>query len=809
MLPVIAVLTLAIGIGGIAAMFTIVNQAVLNPLPFRESDRLVLVWGSKPQENFPELMFSQPDFQDLRTQAHSFTAIGAWAAARGNLTGGGEPAQVQWAVITSNLFEVLGVTPALGRTFTAAEEQPGTPPVAIITHALWQGRFDGALDVIGRTLIVDNRSLEIVGVLPRDFSFVTFPSRTDVWIPLGADPFDGRRFARGARSMGVLARLRPDVTLSQAQAEGDTIAAALAAAYPFVNTGRRFAIVPLRNQVARDARDGALILFAAVGCVLFIACANVSSLMLARATMRQRDVQIRAALGASRWRVVRLQLAESLLIAGAGGAAGLLLAVWLIDLLARIPFRTDSLYVPYAVARETLHLDPIALAFTLLVTAGSALVFSVAPTLRHWKTRDADVLRAGSRATADRSQRRASAVLVVGEVALAMVLLVSAGLMLRSLIRLQQVDPGFSVNGALSLQVSLSRRAYPTPDAQLRFFSEAVERLRALPAVTGVGGSEFMPFTGLDSWTGFFIEGRPDPTRGDQQQTHQRTVTDNYFAVMNIAIVAGRPFSAADRDGAPRVTIIYETMARTYWPGESPIGRKIALDLETLRFFPDRPPIRNVPAAMREIVGVVRDIHHNSLRLGAHPEMYIPLPQRPVSDLTLVLRTAGDPLALAAASREAIRSIDPNQPVANIETVSGLVARSIAQPRANSLIIATFASIAVMLAMIGIFGLVAHDVAQRTRELGIRLALGEQPSGIRALVIGDGFRLVLMGLVFGIPAALGAGRWLSSLLFNISPADPLTLVTAAATLVAVSLVACAIPARRATRIDPIRTLRAD
>jgi putative ABC transport system permease protein len=808
-LPVVAVLTLAIGIGGVAAMFTIVNQVVLNPLPFRDSDRLVLVWGSKPQENLPELMFSQPDFQDVRAQARSFRAIGAWAPGRGNLTGSGEPEQVQWAVVTSNLFDILGVTPALGRTFTAGEERPGTAPIAIITHALWQRRFEGAPDVVGRTLTVDNRSLEIVGVLPRDFSFVTYPSRTEVWMPLGADPFDGRRFARGARSMGVLARLRPDVTLAQAQTEADTLAAGLAAAHPFFNTGRRLAVVPLRHQVARDARDGALILLAAVGCVLFIACANVSSLMLARATTRQRDVQIRSALGATRWRLLRLQLAESLLIAAAGGAGGLLLAVWLIDLLARIPYRTDSLYVPYAVARDTLQIDPRALAFTLLVTAGSALVFSIAPTLRQWRPRHADVLRAGSRATADRSQRHAGAALVVGEVALALVLLVSAGLMVRSLIRLQQVDPGFAADGALSLQLTLSRSAYPTPDAQSRFFSEAVERLRTLPQVTAVAGSEFLPFSGLDSWTGFFIEGRPEPTRGDQQQTHQRTVTDTYFDVMNIAVVAGRPFTAADREGAARVTIINEAMARRYWPGENPVGRKIALDLETLRFFPDRPPIRNIPAAMREIIAVVRDIRHNSLRLEPQPEMYIPFLQRPVSDMTLVVRTAGDPLALAAASREAIRSIDSDQPVANVETVSGLVARSIAQPRANSLIIATFASVAVMLAMIGIFGLVAHDVAQRTRELGIRLALGEQPSGIRALVIGDGLKLVLIGVVLGIPAALAAGRWLNSLLFNISPADPPTLIAAVTTLIAVSLVACSIPARRATRIDPIQTLRAD
>jgi putative ABC transport system permease protein len=809
MLPAIAVLTLAIGIGGVAAMFTVVNQVVLDPVPFPDGDRLVLIWGSKPQENQPELPFSQPDFQDVRAQARSFEAIGGWAPGRGNLTGGGEPEQVQWAVVTANLFEILGVTPALGRSFAAAEERPGSPPVAIITHALWQRRFEGSPDVIGRTLTVDNRSLEIVGVLPRDFSFVTFPSRTDVWLPLGADPSDGRRFNRGGRSMGVVARLRPAMTLAQARAEGDTIAAGLAAAHPFFNTGRRFAIVPLRDQVAREARDGAFILFAAVACVLFIACANVSSLMLARAITRQREVQIRAALGGSRWRVLRLQLAESLLLAGAGGAAGLLLAVWLVDLLAKIPYRTDSLYVPYAVSRDALHIDPIALAFTVVVTVGSALLFSIAPTVRQWTPRAIDALRAGSRATADRSQRRIGAVLVVGEVALALTLLVSAGLMLRSVVRLQHVDPGFSPEGTLSLQVTLSRRSYPTPAAQAGFFTEAVARLRSLPGVTGVAASEFLPFSGLDGRTGFFIAGRPDPARGDQQQAHYRAVTDRYLEVMGMRIIAGRRLEESDRAGATRVTVINEAMARTFWPGEHPVGRKIAVDFETMQYFRDRPPTRNVPAAMREIVGIVSDVRHNSLQLAPQPEMYIPFLQRPVTDMTLVVRTAGDPLALAAPARETLRAVDPNQPVGNVDTVSGLVARSTAQPRANSLIIAAFASIALTLAMIGIFGLVAHDVAQRTRELGIRLALGEQPSGVRALIIGDGFRLVIVGLMLGVPAALAAGQWLSSVLFNISPADPLTLVGAAVMLIAVSLVACGIPAGRATRIDPIATLRSE
>ena len=353
-LPVVAILTLAIGIGGVTAMFTIVNRVVLNPLPFKAQDRLVLIWGSKPQDNQPELPFSQPDFDDLRAQARAFDAIGGWAPGRGNLTGSGDAEQVQWAVVTASLFDVLGVSPAIGRAFRAQEDRPGTPPIVVISHALWQRRFQSAPDIVGRTLVLDNRAMEIVGVLPADFSFLTFPSKTDVWMPLGADPFDGRRFARGARSMGVLGRLRPGVGLTEARAEADTIAAGLATAYPFFNTGRRFALVPLGEQVARDVRSGALALFGAVACVLFIACANVSSLMLARATGQHRDLLIRAALGASRWRLVRLQLAESLLLSTAGGAGGLLLAVWLVDVLVRLPYRSDSLYVPYAVARETI-----------------------------------------------------------------------------------------------------------------------------------------------------------------------------------------------------------------------------------------------------------------------------------------------------------------------------------------------------------------------------------------------------------------------------------------------------------------------
>jgi putative ABC transport system permease protein len=812
-LPVVAILTLAIGIGGVAAMFTIVNRVVLNPLPFMAQDRLVLVWGSKPQDNQPELPFSQPDFDDLRAQARAFDAIGGWAPGRGNLTGSGDAEQVQWAVVTASLFDVLGVSPAIGRSFQVQEDRPGTPPVAVISHTLWQRRFQSAPDIVGRTLVLDNRAIEIVGVLPADFSFLTFPSKTDVWIPLGADPFDGRRFARGARSMGVLGRLRPGIELAGARAEADTIAAGLATAYPFFNTGRRFALVPLGEQVARDVRSGALALFGAVACVLFIACANVSSLMLARATGQHRDFLIRAALGASRWRLLRLQLAESLLISTAGGAGGLLLAVWLVEVLVRLPYRSDSLYVPYAVARETIGVDLAALAFTMAVTVGSAILFSLAPALRQRHPRHelghGDVLRAGTRATADRPQRRLRAMLVVAEVALAVVLLVSAGLMTRSLIRLQNVDPGFSPAGVLSLQVTLSRSAYSSPARQAAFYTEALARLRALPGVTGAAASDYVPFTGPDGRTGFYIEGRPAPERGDQQQVHSRGISSDYFTVMGIPLATGRGFTTDDRADGLKVAIVNETMARMCWPGENPVGRRLALDFETLRFFPDRPPERNIPGGMREIVGVVKDIRSSSLQAQPVPEMYTPYIQRSVTDMTLIARTDGDPLGLAAPVRDLVRSIDPSQPVGHIETVSSLLASSIAQPRAHSALLSVFAAVALMLAMIGVFGLLAYDVAQRTRELGIRLALGGQPRDLRALILKNGLQLVGAGLLLGMPAAILAGTWLHSVLFQVSPADPVTLITSAGTLVVVSLVACGIPARRATRIDPMVALRTE
>jgi putative ABC transport system permease protein len=804
----VAVLTLAVGIGGTSAMFTVVNRLVLNPLPFPDAQRLVLIWGSKPHEGQPELPFSQPDFEDLRARSRTFDALAAWALGRGNATGG-TPEQVQFAVVTANLFDVLGVHPAMGRAFTAAEERPGTYPVAIVSHALWQRRFGGRADAVGRTLLLDNRPLQIVGVLPAGFSFLTFPADTEVWLPLGADPFDGRRFARGARSMGVLGRLRPDVTLQQARAESDGIAASLAAEYPRFNTGRRLVVVPLEEQVGRGVRSGAMLLLGGVGCVLLIGCANVAGLLLARGATRRSEFAVRSALGASRGRLIRHQLAESLALAAAGGAGGLLMGVWTLDLLLTLPFRTDSLYVPYSVPRDAIALDGTALAFTAAVTLLTALIFGLAPALPLSRARAADALRAGVRSTPGRRQQRIRSALVMGEIAAAFVLLATAGLMLRTFVTLQRTDPGFATEGVLTLQLTLSRAAYADSARVAAFYRDALERLAALPGASQVAAVEYLPLTGLDASTGFYIDGRPAPERADEQQTHYRSVSDGYFDLMDIAIVAGRAFSASDTAAAPRVAIVNEAMAQRYWPGESPVGRRMALDLEAMRFFRDRPPLLDVASGMREIVGVVENVRFQSLTSTAAPEMYIPYQQKPAANMAVVLRTAGDPVALAAPARAAIRAIDPDQPIAHLETLSSLVAASVAQPRAHSTVLTIFAVVAVGLAVVGVYGLLAYTVVQRLPELGIRLALGGQPRDLRRMVMRHGAGLAAGGIAIGLPAAIAAGLALRSLLFGVTPYDPLTLTGTVVTVAAVAAIASYVPARRAMNVDPLVALRTD
>jgi putative ABC transport system permease protein len=805
----VSILTLALGIGGTSAIFTVVNRTVLNPLPFPDAERLVVVWGSKPHEGLPEIHFSQPDFEDYRRQAHVFDALGAWAEGRVNLTGAAAPEQVQYAVVTSNVLAILGATPILGRTFTASQESPGTEAVALISHSLWRRQFGEAPDVTSRSMLLDGRTVRIAGVLPRAFAFLTFPDRTDVWLPLGADPSQGRRFARGMRSMGVLGKLKEGVTIDQVRAEADTVAAGLAAQYPRFNTGRRFAVTFLHDQVVRGVRTGGMMLSVAAGGVLAIACANIVGLLLARATTRRREFSIRRALGASRARIVRHQFAESLVLGAAGGSAGLLLAVWLVDLLVRVPYRSDSLLVPYSVPRDLIGVDGVVLLFTIGVTIVIVAAFSLVSGLAHSRTRSDEALRAGARSTGEPRQHRARSALVIAEVALTLVLLGGAGLTVRSVQSLYRVDPGFSPATVLAMDVVLSPSKYRNPERIAAYYQEAIDRLAALPQTIEAGAVEFLPMSGLDGSTGFYVEGRPEPARADEQQTHYRSISDTYFDVMGIAMASGRAFTPRDGAGAQRVAIVNEAMARRYWPGENPIGKRVALDLEAMRFFPDRPPTLDIPAAMREIVGIVKDIRHSSLESSPVPELYIPYLQRPAQDMTLVVRSSADPAILAASARDAVGTIDADQPIRRVETLSGLMTGTTAQPRANLILLSAFAFIALLLAVVGIYGLLAYVVVQRKRELGIRVALGAQPGQIHWMILRQGLVLVAAGFALGIPASLALGRLLRGLLFGIEGVDPITMTAAAATMLIVSTAAIYLPAKRATEVNPVDTLRAE
>ncbi|HXW06196.1 MAG TPA: ABC transporter permease [Vicinamibacterales bacterium] len=830
-----AVLTLALGIGGTSAVFTVVNRLLLDPLPFEGSDRLVLIWGSKPHEGQPEIPFSQPDFEDLRTEARSFAAIGAWASGRGALTateehgrtptdtrrqprsqetGAGslespEPERVQFAVVTSNFFDLFGTRPVVGRTFRPEEERRGSDPVVLISDGLWRRRFAQSPGVIGGTLRLDGRVFAIVGVLPADFRFLTFPENTDVWLPLGSDPSAGRAFARGMRSLGVIGRLADGVTLPQARSEADGIASRLAAAYPRFNTGRRFAVVPLREQVARGVRVAALVFLAGVAIVLLVACANVAGLLLARGSSRLRELAIRATLGASRWRLARQQFAESVVLAASGGLAGLLLATWLVDLIVQLPFRTDSVYVPYSVPRTAIAVDGVVLLFTVLISGGTALLFGLAPAMAGSRWADRDALRTSGRVTAGRRHRRLRAVLVTGEVALALVLLVTASLTVRSFSRLQQVDPGFSTENVLTMQVTLSPASYAAPAAIERYYREALDRLQRLPGVEAAGAVEFLPLAGLDSSTGFYIEGRPAPARADEQQAHPRSASAEYFRALGIQVVRGRAFSAADTASSPRVAVINETMARRFWPGEDAIGRRIALDFETMRFFPDRPPVFDIPAGMREIVGIVRDVRHASLQAAPVPELYTPAAQRPVRDMTLVVRGSGEPSSLAGAMRERLRTIDQQQPLGRIVPASGLVADSTARQRSTFVVLTVFAAVALTLATVGIYGLLAYSVVQRRSELGVRLALGGQPRHVRTLILREGLALAALGVAIGIPASIAVAYGIRALLVGVAPTDPMSLGGSVALILAVAAAAGYVPAKTATGIDPLAALRAE
>jgi putative ABC transport system permease protein len=636
---------------------------------------------------------------------------------------------------------------------------------------------------------------------------LSFPKETDIWLPFGLDPFKDRKYARGANTLGVIARLKPDVSLDNAQSEMSAIAGNLAEQFPQFNRGLKLNLVPLAEQAVRKFKTGLLVLLGAVGFVLLIACANVANLTLARAKARQKEIAIRVAIGASRLRIIRHLLTESLLLAIAGGVLGLLVAAWGIDLLATIPYNSPDLFTPYTIAGGQVGLDTRVLAFTLALSILTGVIFGLLPAIQISNSNLNESLKESGTRSFGVGGNRARNLLVVSEVALSMMLLAGAGLLIKSFARLTQADAGFRSENVLTASIDLPQSKYRGGAEVAAFYKQLLERVSAMPGVESAGVVEYLPMSGLDSSTGIFVEGRPAPAPAERPQAHYRAVSADYFRAMSITIVEGRAFKEGDDADSPRVAVINETMARRYWPDEDPVGKRVALDLEAMRFYPDRAPDLDVPSAMREIIGVVADVKHSRLESLAVPEMYMPYTQRPSREMTIVLRATSDATGLITGLRGEVAAIDKEQAIADISTMQALVSASIAQPRFNMLLLAVFAALALTLAAVGVYGVVSRSVAERTREMGIRMALGAQASDVLKLVMKEGLTLCLAGIGAGLAAAFALTRLLSSLLYEVSATDPATFAIIALILAGVALGAIYVPARRATKVDPMVALR--
>jgi putative ABC transport system permease protein len=810
----VAVMALALGIGANTAIFSVVNAVLLRPLPFADPDRLAMIWQTSQQGEYSQLSLTYQNYDELRKQCQVCAEIGAWNSynyTRFALTGGAQPEQTQYAVVSASLFSVLGVKPALGRAFLPEEDQLGAARVAILSHALWQRRWAGDPKLLGQPVTLNGQSYEVVGIMPPGFVFPRFPRDAEIWVPLSGDPAPGRRFSPGTRYLNVMARLKVGATLAQAEAEMETIARRMERQDPQFNRGLGLRPTPLHDQLTGHLRLELYVLLGAVGFVLLIACANVANLLLARASTRRQEIAVRLALGATRLRLARQLMTESLMLALLGGAAGLLLAKWGVGLLSVIPYNATSFYIPYNVPHDQITLDGWVLLFTFALSLLAGMIFGLAPAVQASRPDiNASLKNVGESSVegvAGSRRRHARSPLVVAEVALSLTLLVGAGLMIKSFARLLEVDPGFEPESVLTADISLPRAKYPNEQKVAAFHDQLLEHLASSPGVVAAGLGSSLPLSGTDAETAFFIDGKPPLEPRDRPRAHPRTVTPDYFRAMGMRMVEGRAFTGQDQAQSPRVAIINETMARRYWPDQTALGKRAALDLETMKFFPDRPPIFDLEMGMREIIGVVRDVRHEGLEKEPQPEMYIPDQQKPEREMNLIIRAAVDPMSLAAAVRSAVSAVDPDQPVANIKPMSRLLADSVAKPRFNYLLLTIFAAVALILSATGVYGVMSYAVAARTREMGIRLALGARAADVLKLVISQGMKPVMAGVTLGLAGAFALTRVMATLLFGVSATDPAIFAGVAALLAVVALLACYLPARRATKVDPVVALK--
>jgi putative ABC transport system permease protein len=782
----IIIIVLALGIGANTAIFSVVNAALLRPLPYAEPDRLVRLSEDSPQ--VPQMSISYPNFLDWREQNKVFSGIAALQFRSLNLTGKDEPERLAGRAVSAELFDVLGVKLAQGRSFVPDEDRPGANPVCIISNELWQRRFAADPALVGKQITLSGASYTVIGVLPAGYAYGT---PTDVFVPIGlrADEMKERGSHPG---IYAVARLKPGVTVETARAELIALAQRIGAQYGM--QGNSATVTPLSEAFLGDIRTTLLILLGAVGFVLAIACANVANLLLARAATRQKEMAIRTALGAGRRRIVRQLLTESLLLAILGGTIGVLLAFWGIDLLRSAG--ADSLP-----STAVIKLDGNVLLFTVLVSVLTGIFFGLAPALSAAKTDLHDTLKEGGRSSTAGGRRAwLRSTLVVTEVALSLVLLIGAGLLIKSFVRILDTDPGFKPKNLLTMQIALN----PKKDEGgkvLNFFNELKGRVAGLPGVESVAFSNGIPL-GQAADTSFAIVGRPKPEVGKQPQTMLYITSPDYLQAMGIRLVKGRFFNAQDTQQSPRVAVIDETFARQQFPDQEPLGQRLAGDGKT---NPDA-----------EIVGVVAHVKHFGLDAveRVQPQLYFPFNQAPdellpfiAPRMNIIVRTTADPLSLTAAVRREVQALDPNQPVYNVNTMEQTLDQSLATQRLSMTLLAFLATLALILAAVGIYGVMSYTVTQRSHEIGIRMAIGAQQRDVFRMVIGRGMTLTLIGVAFGLLGAFGLTRLMATMLYGVEPTDPTTFVSIGILLTGVALVACYVPGRRATKVNPLVALR--
>ena len=787
----IAVMTLALGIGANTAIFSVVNAVLLRALPYPEPGRLVRFWESNPGHGWPEFAASAPNFADWRKQQSVCEQLAAYEFNTFNFTGSGEPERVATVSVTANLFSALGVLPAHGRNFLPEEEQSGRNHVAILSDGLWQRRFGADPSLIGRQIQLSGENYTVVGVMPPRFQLT---QGTELWVPLTLDPaVQPGRADRSSHNLSVIGRLKPGVSLAQAQASMDTIARQLEQQYPKSNTGWGVRMSTFYDWIVPEQiRRSMLVLFAAVGFVLLISCANVANLLLARASARQLEMAIRAAMGASRWRVMRQLLTESVLLSTLGGLVGSLLAFWCTDLIKA----STALNIPRL--NET-RLDVKVLGFTFLIALLTGLIFGLAPAWQASRLALNETLKEGGRSGSGGKRQRLRGALVIAEVALALVLLVGAGLMIRSFTHLKNVSLGFAPNHVLTMQLALPTAKYGQGAPRVNFFDQLLQRLRAVPGVIDASAVTALPLAGGGTWVEeVTLEGRDAAPGGTPLPADVSAVMPHYFHTIGIPLLAGRDFTEQDRGAywlgeVPLTLIVNETFARRYWPNENPIGK---------RFSPGNGPFGTV-------IGVVGDVRSLSLEREARPAFYFSYGHFGLPALTIVVRTSALPEAMTAALRAQVYALDHDLPVYNIRPMEQIVSNAAGQPRFQTMLLGLFSAVALLLAAIGIYGVMAYTVTQRTHEIGVRMALGAQTRDVLQHVLGQGMKFVLMGATLGLAGAFVAARALKSMLFGVSPADPLTFAAVTVFLALIAFAACWIPARRATKIDPMIALRSE